>query len=139
MTAEPFPPIACPSLYASYLCSSDTVQFPVPSPLFPLVKPLSLSALAVLGAVSRSVRYGFDIMDATSLPSGTVYPVLGRLERDGYVRSKWESVTVAQREKRPPRRYYEITAAGSRAFAASVEHYRTLGGRLELLPKRPAR
>jgi PadR family transcriptional regulator, regulatory protein PadR len=101
------------------------------------VKPLSLSALAVLGAVSRSVRYGFDIMDTTDLPSGTVYPVLGRLERDGYVRSKWESPTIAQREKRPPRRYYEITASGSRALADSVEHYRTLGGRLGLTTGKP--
>jgi PadR family transcriptional regulator len=102
------------------------------------VKPLSLSALAVLGAVSQGVRYGFDIMDAAELPSGTVYPVLGRLERDGYVRSKWESQTVAQREKRPPRRYYEITASGSRALAASVEHYRSLGGRLGLTRGKPA-
>ena len=88
----------------------------------------------MLGAVSRLVRYGFDIMDATDLPSGTVYPVLGRLERDGYVRSKWESQVVAQREKRPPRRYYEITAAGARALAESAEHYRTLGTRLGLSP-----
>ena len=92
----------------------------------------------MLSAVSRSVRYGFDIMDATELPSGTVYPVLGRLERDGYVRSKWESQAVAQREKRPPRRYYEITASGSRALIASVEHYRTLGGRLGLTTRKPS-
>jgi PadR family transcriptional regulator PadR len=102
------------------------------------VKPLSVSALAVLAAVSRSIRYGFDIMDATGLPSGTVYPVLGRLERDGYVRSKWESQAIAQREKRPPRRYYEITASGSRVLAASLEHYRTLGGRLGLGARKPA-
>jgi PadR family transcriptional regulator, regulatory protein PadR len=102
------------------------------------MKPLSLSALAVLSAVSRSVRHGFDIMDATDLPSGTVYPVLGRLERDGYVRSKWESQATAQREKRPPRRYYEITANGSRALAESVEHYRTLGDRIGLTPDKPA-
>ena len=102
------------------------------------MKPLSLSALAVLAAVSRSVRYGFDIMDATDLPSGTVYPVLGRLERDGYVRSKWESATVAQREKRPPRRYYEITASGSHALTASLEHYRTLGGQLGLTTRKPS-
>lgn len=103
------------------------------------MKPLSVSALAVLGAISRSVRYGFDIMDATGLPSGTVYPVLGRLERDGYVRSKWESHALAQRDKRPPRRYYEITASGSRMLAASVEHYETLGSRLGISPRRPAR
>jgi DNA-binding PadR family transcriptional regulator len=102
------------------------------------MKPLSVSALAVLSAISQGIRYGFDIMDAAELPSGTVYPVLGRLERDGYVRSKWESATVAQREKRPPRRYYEITADGSRALTASVEHYRSLGGRLGLTRPKPS-
>jgi DNA-binding PadR family transcriptional regulator len=95
-------------------------------------KPLSLSAVAVLGAIARRIRYGFDIMDAAALPSGTVYPILGRLERDGYVRSRWESHTTAVREKRPPRRYYEITAAGEKLLAHSIEHYRTLGGRLAL-------
>ena len=68
-------------------------------------KPLSLSAVAVLDAVARRIRHGFDIMDAIGLPSGTVYPILGRLERDGYVRSRWEAQTTAFREKRPPRRY----------------------------------
>ena len=100
------------------------------------MKPLSVSALAILGAVSRSIRYGFDIMDATGLPSGTVYPALGRLERDGFVRSKWEAHAVAQREKRPPRRYYEITASGSRALAESAEHYRTIGAQFGLTPRR---
>ena len=100
------------------------------------MKPLSVSALAILGAVSRSIRYGFDIMDATGLPSGTVYPALGRLERDGFVRSKWEAHAVAQREKRPPRRYYEVTASGSRALAESAEHYRTFAAQFGLTPRR---
>lgn len=95
-------------------------------------KPLSLSAVAVLDAIARGFRHGFDIMDATRLPSGTVYPILGRLERDGYVRSRWESQAVAAREKRPPRRYYDVTAAGAKVLAGSIEHYRTLGGRLPL-------
>jgi PadR family transcriptional regulator, regulatory protein PadR len=95
-------------------------------------KPLSLSAVAVLGAIASRIRHGFDIMDATGLPSGTVYPILGRLERDGYVRSRWESQTTAFREKRPPRRYYEVTATGAKTLAHSIEHYRTLGGRLPL-------
>jgi DNA-binding PadR family transcriptional regulator len=92
-------------------------------------KPLSMSAVVVLDAVARRIRHGFDIMDATGLPSGTVYPILGRLERDGYVRSRWESQTIALREKRPPRRYYEVTAGGAKALVQSIEHYRTLGGR----------
>ena len=95
-------------------------------------KPVSLSAVAVLDAITRRIRHGFDIMDATGLPSGTVYPILGRLERDGYVRSRWEAGTTAAREKRPPRRYYEVTAAGVKALTHSIEHYRTLGGRVDL-------
>jgi len=95
-------------------------------------KPLSLSAVAVLDAIARQIRHGFDIMDATGLPSGTVYPILGRLERDSYVRSRWEAQATASREKRPPRRYYEVTAAGAKALAHSVEYYRTLGGRTAL-------
>ncbi|HTJ23507.1 MAG TPA: PadR family transcriptional regulator [Gemmatimonadaceae bacterium] len=97
----------------------------------PSPRRLSPAAVAVLQVIARGVRHGFDIMDATGLPSGTVYPILGRLERAAFVRSRWESPTVAQREKRPPRRNYEISGAGSRALAEAVEHYRTLsrGGR----------
>ncbi|HEX5435951.1 MAG TPA: PadR family transcriptional regulator [Gemmatimonadaceae bacterium] len=97
-------------------------------------RPLSPTSLATLKAIANNVRHGFDIMDATGLPSGTVYPVLGRLERAGLVRSHWEAATVARREKRPPRRYYEITAAGVRALTLSMEHYRTLGSRRGPLP-----
>ena len=99
-------------------------------------KPLSLSAVAVLDAIARRIRHGFDIMDATGLPSGTVYPILGRLERDGYVRSQWEMQATAAREKRPPRRYYEVTPGGATALARSIEHYRTLGGRPALAAPR---
>ena len=99
-------------------------------------KPLSLSAVAVLDAIARRIRHGFDIMDATGLPSGTVYPILGRLERDGYVRSRWEAQTTAFREKRPPRRYYEVTASGAKALAYSIDYYRTLGGRAALAAPR---
>jgi len=94
----------------------------------PPSRPLSPATVTVLKAVASGVRHGFDIMDATALPSGTVYPILGRLERAALLRSRWEAATVAQREKRPPRRYYEITAAGTRVLALSVEHYRALGG-----------
>lgn len=94
----------------------------------PSNRPLSPTTVAVLQAIAKGTRHGFDIMDAAALPSGTVYPILGRLERAGLVRSRWEAHSVAQREKRPPRRYYEISGAGVRALALSVEHYRTLGG-----------
>jgi PadR family transcriptional regulator len=73
------------------------------------------------------------VIDATGLPSGTVYPSLGRLERDGYLRSSWEDETAAHREGRPARRYYRVTAAGVRALGEALDYYRAL------LPGRPAR
>lgn len=90
---------------------------------------LSLAAVTVLKAIADGARYGFDIMDVTGLPSGTVYPILGRLEEGSLVRSRWEKQATAIRQQRPPRRYYDISAAGHRALATGVEYYRTLGGR----------
>jgi PadR family transcriptional regulator PadR len=73
----------------------------------------------VLQALLDGVHHGFDIMDATGLPSGTVYPILRRLDAEGLVRSRWERDTVAHREQRPPRRYYELSAGG-RLFAGQA-------------------
>ena len=75
-------------------------------------KTLGITTVQVLHAVSLGKRYGFDIMDATGLPSGTVYPALSRLERMGLLRARWEAHAVARREKRPPRKYYQITRDG---------------------------
>ncbi|MGE0552664.1 MAG: PadR family transcriptional regulator [Gemmatimonadales bacterium] len=91
-------------------------------------KPLSFTAVRVLQAIAAGTHYGFDIMDATGLASGTVYPILSRLEAAGILRSRWESVAIARRDKRPPRRYYEISPAGSRELARSRAHYASLGG-----------
>ena len=62
----------------------------------------------------------------TGLPSGTVYPVLSRLERDGYVVSSWEDEARAHAEGRPARRYYRVTAPGVKALREAVSQYRTL-------------
>jgi PadR family transcriptional regulator, regulatory protein PadR len=58
-------------------------------------------------------HYGYDLMKAAKLPSGTLYPMLARLQQDGLVDSEWE----AQRQDaggRPPRKYYRLTAEGLR-------------------------
>ena len=104
----------------------------------PEPRPLSLAAVRVLVSITDGARYGFDIMDATGQPSGTIYPILARLEHAGFIRGRWESAGIAQREKRPARRYYEISAAGAKALARSVEHYRTLGGGFDTPSPRPA-
>ena len=81
----------------------------------------------VLHAIANGVRYGFDIADRTGLQTGTVYPSLRRLESLGFVRSNWESGKVARDEQRPPRRYYEITPAGTEALAAALKRFENLG------------
>jgi len=87
---------------------------------------LTYSSVAVLQAVARGYRYGFDIMDATGLPSGTVYPALRRLKQLGYVSSSWEASDVAEAAKRPRRRYYEVSTAGDKALAEAVQRFRIL-------------
>jgi len=90
------------------------------------MKHLSVAALSVLHAVARGTAHGFDIIDATGLPGGTVYPALSRLERDGYVSSSWEAEADAHAEGRPARRYYRVTASGVRALANATRHYQAL-------------
>jgi len=81
-----------------------------------LTRPTTL----VLFALSRGLRHGFDVLDATGLPSGTVYPILRRMEDAGLVRSSWEPVRLAREEGRPPRRYYELTGAGATTLRAAL-------------------
>src|SRR5438876_12333063 len=87
---------------------------------------LSHSAAAILQALANGYQYGFDIMDVTGLPSGTVYPALRRLEDTGFVESKWEKHEIAQKELRPPRKYYELTRDGEEALAEAIKRYRML-------------
>jgi DNA-binding PadR family transcriptional regulator len=56
--------------------------------------------------------YGLDLCDRTHLPSGTIYPILSRLERAGWVESAWEEARVQETEHRPRRRYYRMTPSG---------------------------
>ncbi|HEV2148922.1 MAG TPA: helix-turn-helix transcriptional regulator [Longimicrobiaceae bacterium] len=78
---------------------------------------LTYPTALVLRALAEGFVYGFDVMDASGLPSGTVYPALRRLERAGCVASHWEEENAARREGRPARRYYEVTDEGRSLLA----------------------
>ncbi|MCA9736133.1 MAG: helix-turn-helix transcriptional regulator [Gemmatimonadota bacterium] len=90
--------------------------------LFSLTYPTA----AVLLALRAGHRYGFDLMDATGLPDGTVYPILRRLERRGVLEGAWESEERARAEQRPARRYYRLTRVGEEAMAEVVERFPAL-------------
>ena len=87
---------------------------------------LTYSTTVILQAVANGYLYGFDIIDITGVPGGTVYPALRRLEDAGYLASKWEKPSIARAEPRPPRKYYELTRAGRVALADAVKRYRLL-------------
>lgn len=95
---------------------------------------ITYSTAIVLLAVSRGIRHGFDIMDASGLASGTVYPILRRLEDAGMLRSKWEPAGSARDEQRPPRRYYQITGAGSNALQDALDRFPGLAATLGTSP-----
>jgi DNA-binding PadR family transcriptional regulator len=83
--------------------------------------PLSYNGALVLQAIAQGHGYGFEIMRAAHLPSGTVYPLLRRLEAGGLVESRWEKAANAHDEGRPPRRYYAPTPGGRAALARARE------------------
>lgn len=80
-------------------------------------RPLGITSLRILGAIRDGVAYGLDIVQQTGMPSGTVYPTLGRLKKRGLVTARWEEQRIAERESRPRRRYYELTPDGREALA----------------------
>jgi DNA-binding PadR family transcriptional regulator len=63
--------------------------------------------------------YGLEIGEAAGLRSGTVHPILARLEGYGWLSSRWEDVD-ASAEGRPARRYYKLTVEGVQAARAAL-------------------
>jgi len=78
----------------------------------------------VMKAVAGGYRYGFDVMEACGLPSGTVYPALRRLEKSGFLKSRWEGQEHARANGRPRRRTYELTTEGWRILPEAEEKLR---------------
>jgi len=73
----------------------------------------TIAILETLLSEPRGWWYGLELSKATGLPSGTVYPALGRLHRRwGWLESEWEEGELSGR---PPRRLYRLTGKGERA------------------------
>jgi PadR family transcriptional regulator, regulatory protein PadR len=77
---------------------------------FRLTQP-TLRVLRFLIDKPLEARSGAEIAKATSLGSGTLYPMLGRLEGAGWLSSEWERIDPRE-AGRPRRRFYKLTADG---------------------------
>jgi len=62
---------------------------------------------------------GTAITKQTNLASGTLYPILRRLEDAKWLESRWEDIDP-QQAGRPRRRLYSITGVGSRGYQRAV-------------------
>ncbi len=71
-----------------------------------------LHGYAIIDELRRRSRGEFD------LPEGTVYPALHRLERQGFLSSRWDDSGGRRR------RVYVLTRSGRKALAASRSEWR---------------
>src|ERR1700691_1002988 len=82
---------------------------------------LTVQVQLVLQAMLRDPgqeMYGLELSEETGLLPGTAYPILLRLENEGWVTSRWEDIDPRV-EKRPARRYYALTASGATEASAA--------------------
>jgi len=88
-----------------------------------------LEVLSVFVEDPATARYGSELMKATSLSSGSLYPILQRLEDDGWIEGVWEVLPADA--QRPRRRYYRLTAMGLPSARAEIGRAVNLARRAE--------
>lgn len=86
-------------------------------------RALSPQALAVVAVLSHTDdgddwRHGYDLMAQAGVKSGTLYPLLIRLEAQGLLEARWVESPQAGR---PPRHVYRLTGAGREWVASLAE------------------
>ena len=90
--------------------------------------------LAILATLWEGQLYGLEIIRRLETHSelfvteGTIYPILGRLKRDGLIESKW-----VESEAGHPRKYYWLTAGGRRRAAAMARYAADFLARIDSL------
>jgi PadR family transcriptional regulator PadR len=90
--------------------------------------------LAILLTLAPDRRYGLEIirhLEAFTdlvVTEGTIYPILGRLTRDGLLAAEWNASEGAH-----PRKYYALTARGRRTLDAMVDEWRDFAGKIDRL------
>ena len=81
-----------------------------------MTRPRALSihaknVLSALLAARGEWQHGYELARLANVKSGTLYPLLIRLERDGYLEAEWQPSVEGSR---PPRHAYRLTARGEK-------------------------
>jgi PadR family transcriptional regulator len=109
----------------------------MPTPYDPWTEQLRRGGLelAILLAVAPGMRYGLEIIrhlqEFTDLvvTEGTIYPILGRLSRDGLLEAEWQAAAAH------PRKYYRLTKSGRARMRAMVDDWQAFALKIERLVK----
>jgi DNA-binding PadR family transcriptional regulator len=99
----------------------------------------SINTILILGVLKEGEKHGYqialDVADASAglfaLRHGTLYPVLHRMEKQGWIHGRW-SVAEGRRRK-----VYRLTAAGGRYLSGEVDRFETLAQGLLALARGP--
>ena len=90
--------------------------------------------LAILLTVSSGPRYGLAIIQHLEaftdlvVTEGTIYPILGRLTRDGLLDAYW-----VENEAPHPRKYYRLTRQGGKRLGTMKTEWRAFAEKIERL------
>jgi len=80
--------------------------------------------LCVLNAIKNTSLYGYDIVrklrdiKGLVISEGTIYPILSRLKREGFVQT-----TLKESTEGPARKYYELTAKGEKILSQMNDYW----------------
>ena len=81
----------------------------------------------ILNAIKGKSLYGYDIVrtlrgiEGLVISEGTIYPILSRLKREGFVKT-----TIKESTEGPPRKYYELTEEGEKILGRMNEYWQIL-------------
>jgi PadR family transcriptional regulator, regulatory protein PadR len=76
-------------------------------------------AMALLGDPTGR-HWGYELFKQAGVRSGVLYPMLTRMLNEGWLEDGWEAPTTI-RDKRPPRRYYQLTHKGRLELGAVLQ------------------
>ncbi len=99
--------------------------------------PTQLVLRAMLMEPTKEM-YGLQVCAEAGLPSGTIHPILARLEGLGWLESRWEDGATAQQEGRPRRRYYRFTVDGAERARIALAQATTSVSAIAALHTKPA-
>ena len=76
--------------------------------------------------------FGFELCHEVGLAPGTLYPILARLEQDGWITGRWGDSAGGDNGRHARRRFYVLSADGARRIAAELAGERATALRLRL-------